>query len=104
MASVWLKPSGGRAAIQFDLPTGETDRTPDVKTLQIAQARRVFGPQMPEIALDQRLDFGIGDTNPGRRIRAAGSPTPVLQCDMICKYLHHGLPQSGQYCLYLRSD
>jgi putative selenate reductase len=72
-----------RAAIQFDLPTGETDRTPDVKTLQIAQARRVFGPQMPEIALDQRLDFGLVIQTLDEE-SAQQEARRCLQCDMIC--------------------
>jgi putative selenate reductase len=72
-----------RAAIQFDLPTGETDRTPDVKTLQIAQARRVLGPQMPEIALDQRLDFGLVIQTLDEE-SAQQEARRCLQCDVIC--------------------
>ena len=72
-----------RAAIQFDLPTGETDRTPDVKTLQIDQARRVLGPQMPEIALDQRLDFGLVIQTLDEE-SAQQEARRCLQCDVIC--------------------
>jgi putative selenate reductase len=72
-----------RAAIQFDLPTGETDRTPDVKTLQIAQARRVLGPQMPEIALDQRFDFGLVIQTLDEE-SAQQEARRCLQCDVIC--------------------
>ncbi|MCK4988084.1 MAG: FAD-dependent oxidoreductase, partial [Desulfobacterales bacterium] len=72
-----------RAAVQFELPAGKTDRNPDVKTLQIAQARRVFGPQMPEIALDQRLDFNlvIQTLDPESAQQEARR---CLQCDVIC--------------------
>jgi putative selenate reductase len=72
-----------RAAVQFDLPVGATDRKLDPKTLQIAQARRVFGPQMPEIALDQRLDFDLvirtlDDESARQEARRC------LQCDALC--------------------
>jgi putative selenate reductase len=72
-----------RAAVQFDLTAGETDRKPDPKTLQIAQTRRAFGPQVPEISLDQRLDFDLvirtlDDESARQEARRC------LQCDVLC--------------------
>jgi len=72
-----------RAAVQFDLPADAGDRKPDPKSLQLAQARRVVGPQVPEIALDQRLDFDLV-------IRTLDDETArqearrCLQCDVLC--------------------
>jgi putative selenate reductase len=72
-----------RAAVQFELPAGASDRKPDPKTLQIDQARRVFGPQVPEISLDQRLDFDLvihtlDDESARQEARRC------LQCDVLC--------------------
>ena len=72
-----------RAAIRFDLPAGASDRKPDPKTLQIAQTRRVFGPRVPEISLDQRLDFDLvirtlDDESARQEARRC------LQCDVLC--------------------
>jgi putative selenate reductase len=72
-----------RAAVQFELPAGKTDRNPDVKTLQIAQARRVFGPQMPEISPDQRLDFGLVIQTLDEE-SAQQEARRCLQCDVLC--------------------
>jgi putative selenate reductase len=72
-----------RAAVQFELPKGTSDREPDLKTLQIAQARRAFGPQVPEISLDQRLDFDLVihtlDAESARQ-----EARRCLQCDVLC--------------------
>jgi len=72
-----------RAARQFDVPTPKTDRDPDTTSLQIGQARRVFGPKLPEIALDQRFDFELvtqtlDDTTAQQEARRC------LQCDVMC--------------------
>jgi putative selenate reductase len=72
-----------RAAIQFDLPPDASDREPDLNTLQIAQARRAFGPQVPEISLDQRFDFDLvvrtlDDESARQEARRC------LQCDVLC--------------------
>jgi putative selenate reductase len=72
-----------RAAVQFDLPAGAPDRKCDPKTLQIAQARRVLGPQVPEISLDQRLGFDLvirtlDDESARQEARRC------LQCDVLC--------------------
>jgi putative selenate reductase len=72
-----------RAAVQFDLPAGAPDRKPDPKTLQVAQARRVPGPQVPEISLDQRLNFDLvictlDDESARQEARRC------LQCDLLC--------------------
>jgi putative selenate reductase len=72
-----------RAAVQFDLPPDASDRKPDPNTLQIAQARRAFGPQVPEISLDQRFDFDLvvrtlNDESARQEARRC------LQCDVLC--------------------
>jgi len=72
-----------RAAVQFDLPLDTSDRKPDAKTLQIAQARRGYGPQVPEISLDQRRDFDLvvhtlDDESARQEARRC------LQCDVFC--------------------
>jgi putative selenate reductase len=72
-----------RAAVQFDLPPDASDREPDPNTLQIAQARRAFGPQVPEISLDQRFDFDLvvrtlDDESARQEARRC------LQCDVLC--------------------
>jgi putative selenate reductase len=72
-----------RAAVQFDLPAGAPDRKCDPKTLQIAQVRRVLGPQVPEISLDQRLGFDLvirtlDDESARQEARRC------LQCDVLC--------------------
>jgi putative selenate reductase len=72
-----------RAAVQFELPAVEKDRNPDTRTLQIAQTRRVFGPQVPEISLDQRFDFDLvirtlDDESARQEARRC------LQCDGLC--------------------
>ena len=48
-----------RAAVEFEISANRSDRQPDLETLQIAQARRVFGPQVPETATDQRHNFNL---------------------------------------------
>ena len=72
-----------RSAVQFDLPKDASDRKPDLKTLQIAQARRAFGPQVPEISLDQRLDFDLVvrtlDVESAKQ-----EARRCLQCDVLC--------------------
>ena len=60
-----------------------SDRKPDLKTLQIAQARRAFGPQVPEISLDRRLDFDLVvrtlDVESAKQ-----EARRCLQCDVLC--------------------
>ncbi len=72
-----------RAAVQFELPTAETDRIPDPRILQIAQARRVFGPSVPEISPDQRLNFGLA-TQTLDEESAREEARRCLQCDVLC--------------------
>ena len=72
-----------RAAVQFDLPPDSSDRKLDPKTLQIAQGRRVFGPQVPEISLGQRQNFDLvvrtmDDESARQEARRC------LQCDVLC--------------------
>jgi putative selenate reductase len=72
-----------RAALEFDLPVNITGRCPDPKTLQIEQARRVFGPQVREIPLDQRFDFDLVVCTLGEE-SARQEARRCLQCDVLC--------------------
>ena len=72
-----------RAALKFDLPVNITGRCPDPKTLQIEQARRVFGPQVREIPLDQRFDFDLVVCTLGEE-SARQEARRCLQCDVLC--------------------
>ena len=72
-----------RAAVRVALPTGATDRKPDVKALQIAQARRVFGPPVPEISVDRRSNFELV-TRTLDQAAAQQEARRCLQCDVIC--------------------
>jgi putative selenate reductase len=72
-----------RAAVQFELPAVEIDRNPDTKILQIAQTRRVFGPQVPEISLDQRFDFDLVIRTLDEE-SARQEARRCLQCDVLC--------------------
>ena len=72
-----------RAAVEDDFPAGEKDREPDTQALQIAQARRVFGPQVPEISLARRSNFDLVI----RTLDEASAQQEArrcLQCDVIC--------------------
>jgi putative selenate reductase len=72
-----------RAAVEFALPAGCSNRKPDLKTLQIAQARRVFGPRVPEILTDQRHDFDLV-TQTLDEASAQQEAQRCLQCDLLC--------------------
>jgi putative selenate reductase len=72
-----------RAGVQVDFPTGATDRKIDPKALQIAQARRVFGPQVPEISLDRRSNFDLVIRTLDEA-SARQEARRCLQCDAIC--------------------
>ena len=72
-----------RAARQFNIPAGETDRNLDVGALQIEQARRIFGPKVPEIGLDQRFGFNLV-TKTLDDDTAQQEARRCLQCDVIC--------------------
>jgi len=72
-----------RAAVQFDLLLDTSDRKPDSKTLQIAQTRRAFGPQIPEISLDRRRDFDLVVRTLDHE-SARQEARRCLQCDVFC--------------------
>ncbi len=72
-----------RASVQFELPADKTDRNPDVNTLQIAQAYRVYGPEVPEISPDQRLDFEMVIQTLDEK-SAQQEARRCLQCDVLC--------------------
>jgi len=72
-----------RTAGRPGFAAGETDRKPDTKDLQIAQARRVFGPQVPEISPARRANFDLVI----RTLDEASAQQEArrcLQCDVIC--------------------
>jgi putative selenate reductase len=72
-----------RAVLEFELPGGRSDRKPDLKTLQIAQARRMFGPRVPETATGQRHDFDLV-TQTLDEASAQQEAKRCLQCDLLC--------------------
>ncbi|NIL96780.1 MAG: FAD-dependent oxidoreductase, partial [Planctomycetales bacterium] len=72
-----------RAARQFGVPAGQRDRDLDIATLQVKQARRVFGPKVPEIALDQRFGFDLV-TQTLDDDTAQQEARRCLQCDVLC--------------------
>ncbi len=74
---------GRRATVEFDLPTGRSDRKPDLDSLQVAQARRIFGPQVPETAADQRHDFDLVIQMLDESA-AQQEARRCLQCDLLC--------------------
>ena len=72
-----------KAAIEFDIPTGRSDRKPDLESLQIAQARRMFGQQVPETAADQRHGFDLVIQTLDEA-SAQQEARRCLQCDLLC--------------------
>jgi len=72
-----------RAAVQFEISTDKTDRISDPKILQIAQARRVFGPEVPKTSPDQWVDFGLV-TQTLDEESARQEARRCLQCDLLC--------------------
>ena len=72
-----------RAGIEVDFPEDDKQRKPDTRALQIAQARRVFGPQVPETSLARRSNFDlvIGTLD---EASAQQEARRCLQCDVIC--------------------
>jgi putative selenate reductase len=72
-----------RAVVQFEISTDKTDRISDPKILQIAQARRVFGPEVPKTSPDQWVDFGLV-TQTLDEESARQEARRCLQCDLLC--------------------
>ncbi|MGD8411387.1 MAG: putative selenate reductase subunit YgfK [Desulfobacterales bacterium] len=72
-----------RAAVEFEISANRSDRQPDLETLQIAQARRVFGPQVPETATDQRHNFNLVIQTLDEA-SAQQEARRCLQCDLLC--------------------
>ena len=72
-----------KAAGQFDISVSPAERQPDISALQIGQARRIFGPKIPETGLDQRLDFDLVVQtldDDAARLEARR----CMQCDVMC--------------------
>lgn len=72
-----------RANGQFDVPLDNTERVSDIVALQINRARRVFGPQVPEISLERRIGFDVV-TKTLDDETAQQEARRCLQCDVIC--------------------
>ncbi len=72
-----------KAAVEFEIATGHSDRKLDLKNLQIAQARRVFGPHVPETATDQRHNFDLVIQTLDEA-SARQEARRCLQCDQLC--------------------
>ena len=72
-----------KAAAQFDAPSAKPGRDTEITTLQFNQARRKFGPRVPETALDRRFDFDLvtQTLDDDTAQREAGR---CLQCDLMC--------------------
>ncbi|MBU8871419.1 MAG: putative selenate reductase subunit YgfK [Gemmatimonadales bacterium] len=71
----------GRDPLQFNSP--DDNRNLDLGTLQILQARRDFGPGLPEVAPGERINFDLfmgtlSDED------AAKEAARCLQCDLVC--------------------
>jgi putative selenate reductase len=72
-----------KAALQFDVSIAKASRAPDITSLQIGQARRLFGPAIPEIALDERFNFDLV-TRTLDDDTARQEARRCLQCDVMC--------------------
>ncbi len=72
-----------KAALQFDFALAKTARAPDITILQIRQARRGFGPRVPEITPDQRFNFNLV-TQTLDDDSAQQEARRCLQCDLMC--------------------
>ena len=72
-----------KAAVQFKVAALNTERETDITTLQINQARRKFGPKVPEVALDRRFNFDLV-TETLDDDTAQREAQRCLQCDLMC--------------------
>jgi len=72
-----------KAALQFDVSITKTDRASNITSLQIGQARRLFGPAVPEIALEKRFNFELV-TRTLDDDTARQEARRCLQCDVMC--------------------
>lgn len=72
-----------KAAVQFKVSSGKTGRQTDIAALQTKQARRKFGPKVPEIALDRRFKFDLV-TETLDDDTAQQEAGRCLQCDLMC--------------------
>ena len=72
-----------KADRQFGISASPGVRQTDIKDLQISQARRIFGPKIPERSPDRRFDFDLVvqtlDEDAARQ-----EARRCLQCDLIC--------------------
>ncbi len=59
------------------------DRQPDLSLLQFKQARRGFGPDLPEVAAESRINFDLFMTSL-TDAAAAEEASRCLQCDLVC--------------------
>ncbi len=65
------------------LSSPRDERQPDLKTLQIKQAWRGFGPELPEVAAAERINFNLF-MNSLSDAAAVAEASRCLQCDLVC--------------------
>jgi len=65
------------------LSSPRDDRQPSLNSLQIKQARRSFGPDLPEVAADNRINFSLF-MNSLSDADAVAEASRCLQCDLVC--------------------
>ena len=90
-----------KAAAQFKVPPVKTQRETDVAGLQVNQARRQFGPKIPEIALDRRFNFDLVTETLGDDT-AQQEAERCLQCDLMCNVCTTVCPNRAN--LYFHMD
>lgn len=71
----------GHEQMQFRTP--EEDRNLDMGQLQVMQARRDFGPGLPEVAPDERINFDLFLSTLSDE-DAVAEASRCLQCDLVC--------------------
>jgi putative selenate reductase len=59
------------------------DRCPDLSALRLRLARRVFGPQLPRLAPEKRLNFDLY-VETLEEDNATAEARRCLQCDLVC--------------------
>ncbi len=65
------------------LASPRDERQPDLNILQIKQARRLFGPELPEVAAESRINFDLF-MNSLSDDAAVAEASRCLQCDLVC--------------------
>jgi len=79
--AVQIVKRSGKEKLQFHSP--EDNRNLDLKSLQTRQARRDFGPGLPEVAPEDRINFDLFMGTLSDQ-EAAAEAARCLQCDLVC--------------------